>query len=134
MNKNQIIEIIKKNKLDKEKFIVISGAALVLLGIKKTAHDIDIWCNNEYCDYLINNYDSKFERVNEFGEKAYLINNIINFGISFRPLEIEIIEGIQCASLKDVLYLKKFLNRPKDKYIISKLEKIIKEKSTSNLN
>ena len=69
MDKNQIIKIIKKYKLDKSKFIVISGAALVLLGIKKTANDIDIWCDNDYCDYLLNNYDCKLERINEFGEK-----------------------------------------------------------------
>ncbi len=126
MNKKQIIEIIKKYKLDKTKVIVISGAALVLLGIEKKAHDIDIWCDNDYCDYLLNNYDCKFERINEFGEKAYLIDNIINFGVSFKPKEVEIIEGIQCASLKDVLELKKFLNRGKDKLIISKLEKLLK--------
>ena len=123
MNKKQIIEIIKKYKLDKKEFIVISGAALVLLGIEKKAKDIDIWCNNDYCDYLLHNYDCKFERINEFGKKAYLIDNIINFGVSFMPKEIETIEGIQCASLKDVLELKKFLNRSKDRHIISKLEK-----------
>ena len=126
MNKKQIIEIIKKYKLNKTKFIVISGAALVLLGIEKKANDIDIWCDNDYCDYLLNNYDCKFERINEFGKKAYLIDNIINFGVSFRPKEIDTIEGIQCASLKDVLELKKFLNRSKDKLIISKLEKNLK--------
>ena len=125
MNKKQIIEIIEKYKLDKSKFIVISGAALVLLEQEKAAKDIDIWCDNDYYDYLLSNYDCKFERTNEFGEKAYLIDNIINFGISFKPKDVEIIEGIQCSSLRDVLKLKKFLNRDKDKYIISKLEKYL---------
>ena len=122
MNKDQIISIIEKYKLDKSKFIVISGAALVLLGQEKTTKDIDIWCDNCYCDYMLSNYDCKFERTNEFGEKAYLIDNMINFGVSFKPKQIEIIEGIQCASLRDVLELKKFLNRDKDRNIISKLE------------
>ena len=74
---------------------------------------------------MLGNYDCNFERANEFGEKAYLIDNIINFGISFKPKDVEIIEGIQCSSLRDVLELKKFLNRDKDKYIISKLEKYL---------
>ena len=125
MNKKQIIETIEKYKLDKSKFIVISGAALVLLEQEKAAKDIDIWCYNDYYDYLLSNYDCKFERTNEFGEKAYLIDNIINFGVSFKPKNVEIIEGIQCSSLRDVLELKKFLNRDKDKYIISKLEKYL---------
>ncbi len=121
MNKKQIIDIIEKYKLDKSKFIVISGAALVLLDHEKTTKDIDIWCDNDYCDYMLSSYDCKFERTNELGEKAYLIDNIINFGVSFKPKEIVIVDGIQCASLKDVLELKKFLNRNKDRFIISKL-------------
>ncbi len=125
MNKKQIIDIIEKYKLDKSKFIIISGAALVLLGQEKNAKDIDIWCDNDYCDYMLSNYDCKFERTNEFGEKAYLIDNIINFGVSFKPKNVEVIEGIQCSSLRDVLELKKFLNRDKDKFIISKLEKYL---------
>ncbi len=126
MNKKQIIDVINKYKLDKSKFIVISGAALVLLGIKKETQDIDIWCDNDYCDYLLNNYDCNFERINELGKKAYLIDDVINFGISFKPKEVETVEGIQCSSLKDILELKKFLNRDKDKDIISKIEKILK--------
>ena len=125
MNKKQIIETIEKYKLDKSKFIVISGAALVLLEQEKATKDIDIWCDNDYYDYLLGNYDCKFERTNEFGEKAYLIDNIINFGVSFKPKNVEIIEGIQCSSLRDVLELKKFLNRDKDKFIINKLEKYL---------
>lgn len=126
MNKKQIIKTIEKYKLDKSKFVVISGAALVLLDIKKTTKDIDISCDKDYCEYLLKNYDAKFERTNELGKKAYLIDDIINFGISFMPKEIEIIDGIQCSSLKDILELKRFLNRDKDKLIIKKLEKHLK--------
>lgn len=125
MDKNQIIKTIEKHKLDKSKFIVISGAALVLLGYEKTTEDIDIWCDNDYCNYILSNYDCEFERTNELGEKAYLFDNIINFGISFKPREIEIIDGIQCSSLRDVVELKKFLNRDKDRLIISELEKYL---------
>ena len=126
MNKNEIIKIINDYKLDKSRFIVISGAALVLLDIKKKAHDIDIWCDKNYYNYLLNEYNSKFERINEFAEEAYMIDDIINFGTSFCPKQIEIIEGIKCSSLKDILELKIFLNRKKDKLLIKKLEKILK--------
>ena len=125
MNKKQIIDTIEKYHLDKSKFIVISGAALVLLGQEKTTKDIDIWCDIDCCDYLLSNYDCKFERINELGKKAYLIDDIINFGTSFKPLDVVIVEGIQCSSLRDVLELKKFLKRDKDKFIISKLEKYL---------
>ena len=125
MNKDQIIKTIEDYKLDKSKFCVISGAALVLYGIKKTASDIDISCDKDYYEYLLNNYDCKFERINELNEKIYLIDNIINFGTSFYPKKVEIINDVQCASLEDILEVKKFLNREKDKDIIIKIEKIL---------
>ena len=126
MNKDEIIYTINKYNLDKSKFVVISGAALVLLGIEKTAHDIDICCDREYYEHLLKSYECEFERVNEFGEKAYMIDNVINFGLSFNPKQIEDVNGIKCASIEDVLELKKFLNRDKDKRIIEKLESILK--------
>ena len=129
MNKKQIINIINEYKLDKTKFVVISGAALVLLDIEDNAHDIDICCSNDYYEYLLKNYECKYERTNEWGKKAYMIDDIINFGLSFDPKNIVVVDGIKCASLKDILELKKFLNRDKDKKIISKLEGIMsKEK------
>ena len=125
MDKEEIINIIDEYKLDKSRFTIISGASLVLLGIEPLAHDIDISCESDYLEYLLNNYECEFERTNEFGENAYMIDNIINFGVSFKPRKIEIVEGIKCASLKDTLELKKFLNREKDKKIIEKLKQII---------
>ena len=125
MNKEQIIKTINDYKLDKSRIVVISGAALVLLDIIKETKDIDIWCDKDYYNYLLKEYNTRFERINEFGEKAYIIDNIINFGTSFCPKQIEIIEGIKCSSLKDVLELKKFLNRDKDKLLIKRLEKIL---------
>ena len=124
MTKEDIINTINKYKFNKEEFIIISGAALVLHDIKDTAKDIDIWVSDEYQDYLLSNYKCQFERINEYGNKAYLIDNIINFGTSFKPNEFVLIEGIKVSSIKDILELKKFLNRDKDKEIIKQLEEI----------
>ena len=97
MDKNQILNIINRYNLDKSKFCVISGAALVLLGIEKATHDIDICCDKDYCKYLLENYNCEFERVNELREKAYIIDNIINFESSFVPQQIEIINGVRVS-------------------------------------
>ena len=124
MTKEDIINTINKYKLNKDEFIVISGAALVLLDIKDSAKDIDIWVSDSYQEYLLNNYTCEFERINEFGNKAYLIDDIINFGTSFKPNEYVLVDGIKVSLIKDILELKKFLNRDKDKEIIEKLESI----------
>lgn len=129
MTKKEIINVLNKYKLDKEKYIVISGAALVLQNIKKETNDIDIWVDNEYYTYLLDNYECVFERINEKNNKCYMIDNIINFGTSYCPKNTKIINDIRVSSIKDILELKKILNRPKDKEIIKVLEEIItKEK------
>ena len=42
MNRKEIIEKLKQYNFDKSNYIVISGAAMVLLGIKDKTSDIDI--------------------------------------------------------------------------------------------
>lgn len=126
MNKKDIIKTIKDYNLDKEEIIIIGGASLVMHDVICDTKDLDIWCSTIYCNYLLENYNCQLERINEFGKNAYIIEDIINFGESFKPNDIDIIDGIKVSSLKDTYLLKKFLNREKDKYVISILEKLIK--------
>ncbi len=125
MNKSEIINILNKYNLEKDKFFIISGAALVLLGFSKKTKDIDICVTEEYYNYLLKEFDCTFERTNEFGKDAYMIDSIINFGMSFMPNEYEIIGGFKVASLTDCYHLKKFLNRDKDKELLEELKKVV---------
>ena len=111
MNKNEITNKLKKYNFDKSKYLVISGAAMVLLGIKKETSDIDIAVDKEYYDYLLSNYNAIFERCNEFNNKCYLIDNIINFGVDYYSDEKLIINDIPVQTPQHILSLKKYLNR-----------------------
>ena len=82
MNKEDIVRILNYYELDKVRYVVISGAALTLLGIVDYAKDIDIYCDEEYYNYLIDNYGAVYERTNEYGIDAYMIDGIINFSFS----------------------------------------------------
>lgn len=62
LNKNQIMDIIKNSNLDDNNYIVISGTAIVFLDIKDCTNDIDIAVTKDYYDYLLSNYDCKFDR------------------------------------------------------------------------
>lgn len=129
MNKDTIIKYINEYNLDKTKFVVISGAALVLLGVSETTNDIDICCEQDYVNYLLKNYNCQYKKINILGEKVYNLDNIFDFGVSFFPLKVEIVDNeIRCSSIKDILKLKKFLNREKDRKIIKKLEKMLNDK------
>lgn len=120
MNKEEIMNVLNKYSLDKNEIVIIAGAALVLQGVVDKTHDIDIWVNEKYYNYLLNNYECKYERTNEYGLDCYMIDDIINFGLSFFPDNYVVIDGYKVASIDDCIRIKKFLNRDKDRELIKK--------------
>lgn len=129
MNKEEIINILKKYNFDKSKYLVISGAAMVLLGLKEKTNDIDIAVSKDYYEYLLSNYDAVFEGYNKLNNKCYMINNVINFGIDYYDNKKIIIDEIPVQDINDILKLKLFLNRKKDKKDIENIKKYIEEKN-----
>ena len=122
MNKQEIIEKLKQYNFDKSNYIVISGAAMVLLGIKDKTSYIDIATTQDYNDYLVDNYNVTFDRINEYNEPVYFIDNIVNFAVTYYSDKKEYVEDIPVQNVNDILRLKKRLNREKDKIDIEKLE------------
>lgn len=127
MNKEEIIHVLKKYGFDQNNYIVISGAAMVLLGIKEKANDIDISVTYEYNDYLLNNYKCEFEKINEYNASVYFINNIINFSTTYYTLNKVFVDGIPVQIPEEILALKKKLNRQKDKKDIERIEKYMRK-------
>lgn len=111
MNKREIKEYLKKYKLDSSKYIVISGAAMVLQGFKETANDIDIAVDTDYYNYLLNNYDCKLE---ENTTDVYYIDNVINFGKLYYDKDKIYIDNIPVQTVDNLIKLKKSFNREKD--------------------
>ena len=129
MNRNDIIKTLKMYNFNKENYIVISGAAMVLLGIKEITNDIDISVTDEYYRYLLKNFECKFERINEYGEKVYFIDDLINFSRTYYKEDKYYIENIPIQSPLDIIELKKKLNRPKDIIDIEKINKYLEDNS-----
>ena len=122
MTKKDIIETLNNYNLDKDKFIIISGAALVLQNFSNQTHDIDIWVSKDYYEHLLSNFICEFDRINEFGNKDFMIDNVINFSFDFCPNNYVYINGYKVASLRDCYNVKKLLNRDKEKILLLKLE------------
>lgn len=114
MNKKEIIRILKKYNFDTKEYVVISGACMVLHGIKEETSDIDIAVSKKYYKFLLKNYNCEFERINEFGEKIYFIDDIINFGKTYYSKNIEYIDDIPILNIDELIKLKRNLNRKKD--------------------
>ena len=127
MNKKEIIDVLKSYNFDNSKYLVISGAAMVLYGIKGTTNDIDIAITKDYYDYLLNNYKCNFDGLNKQGNPCYLIDDCINFGPNYYSDNKVIIDNIPVQSIKELLELKKYLNRDKDIIDIEKIEKYMRD-------
>ncbi len=123
LDKKEIINILKKYNLDSNNYIVISSAAMVLLGIKNKAKDIDISVTKDYYNYLLKNYNCTLERVNEYNHKVYFIDEVINFGIDYFENNYIEIDGIHVQKPEDIIKLKKSLNREKDRKDIELINK-----------
>lgn len=115
MNKEDIIKLLNQYNFDKNKFVVISGAAMVLLGIKPTTNDIDISVTPSYCKYLLNKYNCILEKEKDNRVKVYFIDNVINFSTDYFDNNLLFIEDIPVQSIDNLLLLKQSLNREKDK-------------------
>lgn len=117
MNKEEILEKLNSLELDKDKYIILSGASLVLQGLLDSTPDIDLCCEEEY--YKEINWDTK---LGAFGiEIKYLDNIEIGYNLYYSK-DIIIVDGYKCINLERCLDIKKRLNRKKDKKIIEKLD------------
>lgn len=119
LNKSTILKILKEDNLDPKRYIILSGASLVLQDIKEYTSDIDIAVDNTLYNEILNKYFCTFEKYKD-GYKIWYIDNIINFSNNLYTTTKYIeIYGYKAQSLDSILELKRTLNRQKDKKDIS---------------
>ena len=121
MDRETILKELKKLDLDRNEYIIISGASLVVHGLLDKTSDIDLSCSEEF-----------YEKV-DWETKQGLFNTTIKYykdfeiGPNFNWLDdIDIIEGFRFMGLKNCLKLKLIENKDKDKEVIAKLKQIVK--------
>lgn len=125
MNKEEILDILREYNFDKNEYMVISSASLVVQGIKESTKDIDIAVSEEYYNYLINNYNVEFEKEN-LGVKVYYINRVINFSTNYyNKDEVIMYEGLPLQNLEGIRKLKASLGRTKDIEDINLIDKYL---------
>lgn len=121
MNKQEIFNKLDKLDLDKEQYIVISGASLVVQDIIYETSDIDLSCSEEYYKYI--NWKTK----NGYFNSEIKYRDCYEIGINFyNPENIIVIKGYKFMNLNDCLELEKLEKRDKNLEIIKKLTKILK--------
>ena len=139
MNKIEIFECLKKYNLPKEKFVILSGASLVLRNIKSNTSDIDIVVTEDIEKLLLNQYNNvEIERYDKDSNKQiYMLDNILNFSSNLSYIlenkEYEMLNGYQIQSLDSIVQLKQKLGRQKDYEDIKYIQNYLKQKATNVL-
>lgn len=112
--KDNILEILKEYNLDKQEYIVLSSASLVLQNVKEYTTDIDIAVSEELYSIILEKHNCAFEKKID-NYDIWFIDNIINFSNHYYE-ETEYIEllGYKVQTLRSILELKLNLNRAKD--------------------
>ena len=120
MNKKEVLKKLKELKLDKDKYIVISGASLVLHDVIDATKDIDLSCSKKYYD--------KIDWPTKMGHMGKEIKYFDIFEISdnlYDENNIDVIKEYKTMNLERCLEIKRILNRSKDKKIINKLDLLL---------
>lgn len=118
LNKEEIIKILETIDLPKDKFIIVSGASMVLQDIKKETSDIDLSISQELESKLTNlKYHLGYNN-----DKVYEMENIELFTTYYEKIDYTIINGYKVATPEYTLKLKRQLNRKKDEKDIKQLD------------
>lgn len=125
LDKNQILDKLKNLNFPKSQYCVMTGAALVLHGIKPETADIDIGCTSTLFKELLN---KGFEIKHKKPFEAIIIDDCIEIYENWAPEKTEIVEGIPVADIKSIRKYKEELGRHKDLKDIELIDKFLEQK------
>ncbi len=129
MNKEEILEILKKYDIDKNEVMILSGASMVMHGVKEKTNDIDIAASPGYEKKLLQKYDCKLKY-----ENVYKIDDKIEFWTNYFDYNYDIIDGYKFQKLIDIIKLKEKLNREKDQKDIKLIKEFLNKQDINSLS
>lgn len=123
MNRNDIIEKLKMFPYDSKDYWVITGAAMVLYGIREVTHDIDMGCTADMADKL--EKAGYLYKITSDGNRRFKIGDDIEVFENWLFGKVVSVEGIPVISIKGLMEMKQKLGREKDKRDIRLIEEYI---------
>lgn len=126
MNRTDILEKMKTFPYDRSQYWLITGAAMVLYGIREQTHDIDMGCTTVMADQL-EEQGCLYGRNSHTGSRWFKINEDIEVFENWLCGTVETVEGIPVISIAGLLEMKKQLGREKDLRDIELINGFLKE-------
>ena len=131
MNKIELLNLLEKLNFPKDEYYVLSGASLVLRGIKEEAKDLDLCISDELFEQIKEKYNLTDDMKNECG--FYKINDNLEIVVNKKEdFKMEIGERYNLEDLQTILNFKLKRNLSKDKKDIANI-KIYLEKNNTNI-
>lgn len=131
MNKIELLNLLEELNFPKDEYYVLSGASLVLRGIREEANDLDLCISEELFKQIKDKYNLTEEKKNECG--FYKINDNLEIVVDKKEdFNMEIGEKYNLENLQTILDFKLKRNLSKDQKDIENI-KIYLEKTHTNI-
>ncbi len=123
MDRREIIKHLDSFPYDSAEYWVITGAAMVLYGIRGETSDIDLGCSEKMADLLSSDgcscgHTSDGKRRFRYGENIEVLEGWIRD-------RVEKVDGIPVISINGLIEMKRELGREKDKKDLALIEQFL---------
>ena len=126
MKKVELLNLLEKLNFPKDEYYVLSGASLVLRGIREEASDLDLCISEELFNQIADKYELTDDKKNECG--FYKINDNLEVVVNKKEkFKMEEGEKYNLEDLKTILDFKIKRNKPKDQKDIENIKKYLEE-------
>jgi len=112
MKKEEILKRLKELPYPKEEYWLITGAAMVVYGMREETHDIDLGCSKKLADQL--EKDGYLCRKNENGKRSFQIGGTFEIFEEWKTGTLQWEEDCQLLSPEGLIAMKSALGRQKD--------------------
>lgn len=129
MKKDDLLKLLEELNFPKNEYYVLSGASLVLRGIRKEAGDLDLCISLDLFNQIKDKYGLTDDKKNECG--FYKISDNLEVVVNQKEnFKMENGEKYNLEDLKTILDFKIKRNKPKDQKDIENIKKYLKENNS----
>lgn len=128
MNKEQLLNLLEELNLPKDEYYILSGASLVIRGIREQARDLDLCISKELFEQIKDEYSLTEDKKNEYG--FYHISDSLELVVDEKEkFNMEVCEPYNLEDLNTILNFKIKRNQPKDQVDIERIKEYLKNKN-----
>lgn len=126
MNKQEYLQKLDELALDKNKYCIISGGVMLMLGLRDKTSDIDIKVTPDYFEELQSRFTFKKSPKYDY---LYELSDEVEVAVQdFTKESIEYVDGYPINKIENELAWKIKNNREKDKPDIERIKKYLRRR------